>query len=227
MKECEMKTKLSVMSQSMMFLLLMLFTSGCGLLRYPVKGKVVDAETGKPIEGAAVGVHWYDYSIQGCLLPYASGYHQIETASALTDVNGVFEIPKRTFKEYHLGFYKKGYVCWSEGDIFHPEFYDRWQASQGKVGGEKIREPRRGFWLAPGMVIRLEPWKEGYSVFGHAEFVGSINRDVDGARHFSDATREERSIWEQFQHELGEKENRQIEEMRRQDKLKKERESQQ
>ncbi len=200
-----MKTKLS-----MMFLLLVLFTSGCGV-RYPVKGKVVDAETGKPIEGAAVGIHWYDYSGRSCLAPpFASGYTGIETASDLTDADGVFKIPDRPFTKYSMGVYKKGYVCWSSETIFHPE--RPW---------EEALETRILSWVVPGMVIRLEPWKEGYSAFEHSTFVGSVNRTVDGARHFEEATREERSIEGRFQHELGEQENRQIEEMRRQDALKK------
>lgn len=77
------------------------------------------------------------------------------------------------------------------------------------------------------MVIRLKPWKEGYSVLGHATFVDSVDRDVDGARHFSEAIQEELLPLIRLGQKRGEKMNRQIEEMRRQDKLKKERESQQ
>ncbi len=198
-----MKTKRSVICQLLMFLLLVLFTSGCGV-SYMVKGKVVDAETGKPIQGAAVGIFWYDYSGRSCLMPpFSSGQHDIETASSLTDADGVFKIPESPLKKYKMGVYKKGYVCWSSETIFHPE--RPW---------EEALETRILSWVVPGMVIRLEPWKEGYSAFGHSTFVGSVNRAVDGARHFEEATREERSIEERFQHELGEKENRQIEETR-------------
>jgi hypothetical protein len=52
-----------------------------------VKGQVVDAETGKPVEGAVVAVKWYKYKFGP---PLASGYEKIETAEDLSDGNGFF-----------------------------------------------------------------------------------------------------------------------------------------
>ncbi len=65
---------------------LCLSTSACGI-RSTIQGQVVDAETGKPVEGAAMAIKWYEYKL---VLPYASGYNQIETAEDLSDAEGFF-----------------------------------------------------------------------------------------------------------------------------------------
>jgi len=83
-----------------------------------VKGQVVDAETGKPIEGAAVGIKWYEYKFGA---PYASGYHKIESAEDLSDADGFFQLPKYTLKNHYMGVYKTGYVCWNNEKIIHPD----------------------------------------------------------------------------------------------------------
>ena len=207
-----MKTKLPIVSQLMMFLLLVLFTSGCGI-RYMVSGKVVDAETGKPIQGATVAIKWYDFEMMALLVPYSSGYSEIEAVSSVTDADGIFKIPKRTFKKYYLGVHKKGYVCWNSEDIFHPEF-------SGKPDkADKVTETRIGSWVIPGMVIRLEPLKEGYSAEEYAEYVNSVGIR---AGDLGDETEEALLPVRRRQQKRGEEWDRQIEEMRRQDKLKKE-----
>jgi len=50
------------------------------------KGKVVDADTGKPIEGAVVLMYWY----RGCL-PYGNEEF-FDASETLTDNTGMFEI---------------------------------------------------------------------------------------------------------------------------------------
>jgi hypothetical protein len=44
------------------FMVYLIFTSGCGFIAWrdgPYKGKVIDAETGKPLEGVVVLGVWY------------------------------------------------------------------------------------------------------------------------------------------------------------------------
>jgi len=71
-------------------LLLMCFASGCYPIRHdgPYKGRVVDAETGKPIEGVVVLGVWYK-EIATAAGGVGSYYDAKET---VTDKNGDFEI---------------------------------------------------------------------------------------------------------------------------------------
>ncbi|MFO7556396.1 MAG: hypothetical protein R6W88_14445, partial [Desulfobacterales bacterium] len=64
--------------------LMMLLTAGCGA-RYMVKGRVVDAENGNPIKGAAIVVNWIGHKFGP---PYASGDYSLEVAEDLSDENG-------------------------------------------------------------------------------------------------------------------------------------------
>ncbi len=150
--------------------------SGCGI-RYMVKGQVVDAETGKPIEGATVGIHWYTYRFSP---PLASGYKKIETAEDLSDANGFFQLPKHTGRYHDMGVYKSGYICWDSEIIFHP---------LGKTWEER-GEKRKGHEVKNGMVIKLEPFKEEYPRFNHASFAVNVRRRLsinEGAMLFEEA----------------------------------------
>jgi hypothetical protein len=94
-------------------LLTMVFTSPCfaGWLIYhkpEFRGKIIDAETKEPIEGAAVVVTYSKHSIIG---GPAGGYSSIiHTKEAITDSEGVFHIPSYTTfvgpnsKEHHAEF---------------------------------------------------------------------------------------------------------------------------
>lgn len=72
----------------------MLFV-GCGkhTLR-SFKGKVVDAETKEPIEGAVVLAVYFDEAIS----PAGSSSFEIDAQETLTDANGEFEIPSKKVK---------------------------------------------------------------------------------------------------------------------------------
>ena len=150
---------------STFFLLLILFAvimsaSGCST-RYMVKGQVVDAETGKPIEGAAVAIKWYEYKFGP---PYASGYNKIETAEDLSDADGYFQLAKYTSKLHYMGVYKTGYVCWDSETIFHPErlFY------------ETRFEKRKDHKINDGMIVKLAPFKKDYPRDKHASYTVNV-----------------------------------------------------
>jgi hypothetical protein len=66
--------------------------SGC-YAKGPWKGKVIDAETKQPIEGAAVVAHW-NYETLG---PTGGGTNFLDAKETVTDKNGEFEIPSRWF----------------------------------------------------------------------------------------------------------------------------------
>jgi len=56
-----MKIRMPILIKIQFFIVILTVLSGCSL-KYTVKGKVVDAETGEPLEGAVYAVHWYTYS---------------------------------------------------------------------------------------------------------------------------------------------------------------------
>lgn len=168
-----MNAKLSVSSLILICILLIMSTSVWG--RSIITGQVVDAETGKPIEKAAVHIEWLK---SGSGPPGLAGYERVEVAEDLTDAQGRFKIPKYStwFKDYSMAVYKKGYVCWGSKKIF-PTY-----------------EERKGFKLKNGMVIKLERFKEEYSKEKHADFTttSSIGRNAPGI--FDDAVKSERDL---------------------------------
>ena len=122
-------------------------TTGCS---EPINGKVIDAETGQPIEGAVVLVEWTrkcgigDYRTDSVRV--------VETA---TNKEGMFRVPPglTPFAEPpHLTIYKKGYVAWNNGFIF-PDYKHRKQNVE--IYGH----------------IRLENFKETYSYDQHVSFL--------------------------------------------------------
>jgi len=126
---------------------------------------VVDASTGKPIEGASVAIKWSGTHFVEAFIPYASGSYTIEEAKATTDKNGYFKVPKYFLKEFYLGVYKKGYVCWSSNYIF---------PKSGK--GKK----RYLFTVHNGMTVKLEPFTKEYPRFDHASFVEAVSGNSGG-----------------------------------------------
>lgn len=153
-------------------ILLMLSTHAFG--RSIVSGQVVDAETEKPIEGAAIFIEW---TKRGPGPPGLAGEVTVEVAETLTDSEGHFEVPKYStwFKDYTMAVYMKGYVCWSSWKVF-PGWKDR-----------------KGFKLKNKMLIKLERFKEEYSKEDHARFTSSISLGTRGG-DFNKATKREREI---------------------------------
>ena len=140
-----------------------------------ITGQVLDAETGKPIEGAAVYIHW---SKSGSGPPGLAGSVEVEVAEDLSDTEGLFKIPKYSplRKSYEMTVYKKGYVCWNSIDIF-PTY-----------------EKRKGFKLKNGMVIKLERFKAEYSKEKHAFFTNSSSINRKGSGLFDDAIKSETEL---------------------------------
>lgn len=139
-------------------------TFGCGI-RYMIQGQVLDAETGEPVEGAAVAIKWYEYKISA---PYASGYNEVETAEDLTDTKGFFQLPKYSFKQYFMGVYKSGYVCWNSDTIFYPD----------RTSYEKRFEKRKGHEINNDMVVKLSPFRDSYPRDEHATYTVNVWRKL-------------------------------------------------
>lgn len=121
----------------------------------------MDAETNQPIDGAAVAIRWFENPSEA-----DPGMAQtVGAAENLSDKNGTFSIPGYPDKNYVMGAYKEGYICWSSRSTF----------AGGK--NEKTNVP-----LPPpvenGMQIRLKPLKEEDSRNEHAAFAVLVAGEV-------------------------------------------------
>ena len=174
---------------------LLLFTFTACSPKCVVRGRVVDAETRQPIKGAAVAIKWYSD---------ASSLESAETVAAiqsLSDEKGLFNIPEYPDKNYILGVYKNGYICWSSRDIFS----NRSSAATRK-SYRQLKESR----LRDGMEIRLVPLNKEHSRSLHAGFAvmvaGESTNHPDGPFHQAIAS--EFYLWrdnlrQDFQKKLG------------------------
>jgi len=155
---------------------IMLSATGCTTT---IRGRVVDAETGEPVEGAVYAIHWFRF--HGCCMGIkvgdGSGYEKLEVADGFTDAEGYFEIPKyqpTLFMSpiFRMGVYKKGYAVWDDEKIVRWDEVDEYYAGKKE---RKIEDRLLRRWeLKDGMVIRLDPWKDSYSPYtryAHADFL--------------------------------------------------------
>lgn len=145
---------------------MLLLTAGC---YEEVKGTVVDAETGEPIEGAVVLVQWT--KTKGLGLTYHEVYKIIEVE---TDKNGKFTVSGAYNPFVNppiIVVYKKDYVAWRNDFIF-PDY-----------------EKRNDFKWQNDYVFRLERFKENYSKEEHHYFIGHgiIGADFNQTPKFSAA----------------------------------------
>ncbi len=120
--------------------------------------RVVDAETGEPIGGAAVYIYWS--KLEGSI-----GLSHEATIERFEDVSGeqgYTEIPKYSFGRYYMVVYKRDYVCWSSDKIF-----PSWTR-------------RDSFNLKNGVTISMERFRPEYSRKDHVRFIRfmTVGRDV-------------------------------------------------
>jgi hypothetical protein len=124
-------------------------------------GRVVDAETGRPIKDAAVAIRWFENQPED----NAGTDGTFDAAQNLSDKDGNFSIPEYQDRKFVMGVYKEGYICWSSRSDFS-------RATPEKLS---LRVPPR---VENGMEIRLEPLTEGYSQDEHAGFAVLVAGEV-------------------------------------------------
>ena len=147
------------------------FLTSCYL---PISGKVIDADTQQPIEGAVVLVEWNEQ--HGFGLTYHTVY---KTAETETNKEGKFSLPgaySLFVDQPYLVIYKSGYVAWRNDDIF-PDYEKR-------SNGDRWRH---------NSVYKLEKFKDEYSLFKHSMFMDTGIMDMNFYRipKFANATRNE------------------------------------
>ena len=141
-------------------ILLILSLAACAT-GYRINGRVVDAETQHPIKGAAVAVRW----VKNAPETDSAEKQTFDSAQDFSDKNGYFEIPGHPDKNFVMGVYKEGYVCWSSRSKF-------------AGGNDETRIARRDLQVTDGMQVRLEPLKEGHSRDQHASFTVLVAEEV-------------------------------------------------
>ena len=143
-----------------LFILLVLLglISGC---YFGITGRVIDAETNLPIEGAVVLVEWT--KTKGIGLTYTESD---KVAEVLSDKDGKFGLPgcyNPFANPPALAIYKKGYVTWSNRWIF--------------PGWKKRTE----FNWESGKIYKLDKFKDTFSYIDHYGFTTSaINSTIGG-----------------------------------------------
>lgn len=136
--------------------------TGCGL-QTQVSGQVIDEQTKMPVEGAAVGIRWIHYKMGPPGLPMPT--EELGTTETITDAKGLFTIPKHSGsgRSYHMGVYKKGYICWNSDTIFNPS---------GKTN-EEMYPKRTDHHVDNGMVVQLQPLTSDIPLDKHALFTAT------------------------------------------------------
>jgi len=161
-----------------------LFAS-CGM-HHNIKGKVINAQTGEPVQGAVVAIKWIRYK----LAPpgYPTPKSRYGTTEDVTNPQGSFTIPYYPIGTHFMGVYKKGYVCWSSDTIFHPQGRDEDEMFVHRL--EKVKA---------GMVVKLEPKLGDFPAIKHASFVLNVGTALSSPKpKFNEAVMEEHQIYKNF-----------------------------
>lgn len=133
--------------------LVMIMVVGCYL---PISGRIVDAETNNPIEGAVVLVEWT--KTKGIGLTYAES---CKVAEMMTGKDGKFIVPgvfAMSVNSPDLTIYKQGYVAWNNKRIYPKN------------------NKRADFEWRNKAIVKLEKIKEPFHYYEHYSFIMSVAR---------------------------------------------------
>ena len=149
-----------------------------------VQGRVVHNDTGMPIADAAVAIRWIsnqDHRDTGKSTTF-------KASQDVSDEDGLFHIPKFKNRDYALGVYKEGYVCWYNRDSFLKN-----EGITENNPGHVIKIPL----LENGMEIRLSPFRDSYSRERHAGFTVLVAGECTDTHNgpFNRAIRSEHKKW--------------------------------
>jgi len=131
-------------------------STACAKSDGPYRGKVVELETGEPIEGAVVAARWM-------IEPFVHSERICDAKETITDKNGEFELPKGSCRSHPLAqMYKPRVVVFKPGYLAYPplgasqeerkaqmpsftghEFQDKKQYYIIKLGRPTTREARK------------------------------------------------------------------------------------
>lgn len=149
-----------------------------------IRGMVVNDDGGNPIADAAVAIRW----LRDPDHRESSNATTFKAAQDISDAQGFFNIPVFHNRDYVMGVYKKGYVCWSSKEDF--------------LDDPQVRDPhdaqlRNSPVIEDGLTIRLKPFKENYSREQHAGFVVLVAGECTDTHSgpFNKAIESEYELW--------------------------------
>jgi len=167
--------------------------------KHVVQGRVVDAVTRQPIQGAAVAIRWYAIESED----QSAKTGTIEAVQSVTDAQGMFKIPKHPDTDHVLGVYKNGYICWSSQDIFIGDPFISRANKYRKRKHHRIRD---------GMEIKLESLQKKHPREIHAGFTVMVAGESTDSESgpFHQAIQAEYQLWREnlrkdFQKRVGAK----------------------
>ena len=126
----------------------------------PWRGQVLDAETKQPLEGVVVLAYWYRYRFE--LSQLVLGGHQtpefFDAVEAVTDAQGRWEIPKKSFPFFaNIGvffrYYKPGYAQWRYAGQDTAE----WRQLRDEEQMRRAKEMALAVWTEEGSKVELLP----------------------------------------------------------------------
>ena len=149
-----------------------------------IRGMVVNADSGNPVADAAVAIRW----LRDPDHRKSSSSTTFKAAQDLTDARGFFNIPVFLDRDYVMGVYKKGYICWSSKDNYFDDPQVR-DAHNAQLRNSPV--------LEDGLKIRLKPFKETYSREQHAGFVVLVAGECTDTHSgpFNKAIESENELW--------------------------------
>ena len=131
-----------------------------------INGRIVDAETQYPIQGAAVAIRWYENHNGNA----TAKTRTVDINQSLSDTEGRFTFPHHPDNSYVMGVYKEGYMCWSS----HSRFSN---------GNRPFAVAKAGTRVQNDMVVQLERLKEGHSDGHHASYTVLVAEEVTASKH--------------------------------------------
>jgi hypothetical protein len=168
--------------------LFILLTAGCSpkfiVQGRRVEGRVLDDKTGYPLEGAAVAIRWLFLEDRRD----SNRSFTFHAAQEISGKDGIFHIPCFPNRNYVMGVYKQGYVCWSSRESFFEN--ENIKGNQKSYGGTSPA-------LENGIEIRLKPFEAQYSRKRHAGFTLLVAGEctVNSSGPFNRAIESEYNLW--------------------------------
>ena len=149
-----------------------------------IRGMVVNDDSGNPIADAAVAIRW----LRGSDHRESSSSTTFKAAQDISDERGFFNIPVFHNRDYVMGVYKKGYVCWSSKEDF---------LNDPQIRGPHDAQLRNSPVIEDGLKIRLKPFKKTYSREQHAGFVVLVAGECTDTHSgpFNRAIKSEYELW--------------------------------
>ena len=139
----------------------------------PWRGQVRDAETKQPLDGVVVLAYWYRYRFH--LSQLVVGHQAPEffdAVEAVTDAQGRWEIPKKSFPFFaNIGvffrYFKPGYAQWRYAGQDTAE----WRQLRDEEQMRRAKEMALAVWTEEGSKVEMRPARTREEVVTKMEYI--------------------------------------------------------